>query len=110
MNIVVTATSPEMDAPTDEHFGRAAYFIFVNTDTLEATPHANPAASAPGGAGTKASEFVAGKDVKAVVSGKFGPHAQQTLKAAGVSMYLFGSSSTVRDAVNRFKEGTLERL
>ena len=110
MKIVVTATSPNIDSEVDPRFGRGAYFIVVDPDTLEWQAHPNPGVSAPGGAGTLAAQFVANQNAGAVISGDFGPNAYNALNAAGVSMYLFGASRTVREAIERFKSGQLERV
>jgi predicted Fe-Mo cluster-binding NifX family protein len=42
-----------------------------------------------------------------VVSGDFGPNAYNALNAAGVSMYLLGTSQTVREAVENYRAGQL---
>ena len=33
MKIAITAQGPELDAAVDPRFGRAAYFLIVDTDT-----------------------------------------------------------------------------
>ncbi len=94
----------------DPRFGRGAYFLVVDTDTLEWQAHPNPGVGASGGAGTLAAQFVANQKAKAVISGDFGPNAYEALQAAGVAMYLFGTSRTGSEAVGRFKAGQLERV
>jgi predicted Fe-Mo cluster-binding NifX family protein len=108
MRIVVTATTPDLDSPVDPRFGRGAYFVVVDTNTMEWQAHPNPAAGASGGAGIRAAQFVAEQKAEGVISGDFGPNAHQALTAAGVGMYLFGASSSARQAVERFKAGELE--
>jgi len=108
MRIVVTTTTPDLDSPVDLRFGRAAYFVVVDTSTMEWQAHPNPAAAAPGGAGIRAAQFIAEQKVESVISGDFGPNAHQALAAAGIGMYLFGASASARQAVERFKAGQLE--
>jgi predicted Fe-Mo cluster-binding NifX family protein len=108
MKIIVTAVRPFLDAEIDPRFGRGAYFVIVDTDTLEWRSEANPAVSAPGGAGTHAAQFAASQRVDAVVSGDFGPKAASALTAAGIDMYLPGPGGTVREAVLRFRAGELQ--
>ncbi len=107
MKIILTATSPNFDSEIEPRFGRAAYFVFVDVDTLEWQAHPNPGTSASGGAGTQAAQFLANKGAQAVISGDFGPNAYNALKAAGIDMYLLGASRTVREAVEHFKAGQL---
>lgn len=108
MRIIVTAVRPFLDAEIDPRFGRGAYFVIVDTDTLEWRSEANPAVTAPGGAGAHAAQFAASQRVEAVVSGDFGPNALQALKAAGIALYLPGAAGTVRDVVSRFRAGELQ--
>src|SRR3989304_2210511 len=54
MKIIVTTLAPDMDAPVDPRFGRAACFVAVDGETLAWEAHSNPAVDAPGGAGGRA--------------------------------------------------------
>ena len=72
--------------------------------------HPNPGVGASGGAGTLAAQFAANQHVSSVISGDFGPNAYNALQAAGIDMYLFGASISVRDAIEQFKAGRLERV
>jgi predicted Fe-Mo cluster-binding NifX family protein len=110
MKIILTAVSPGIDANVDGRFGRGAYFIVVDPDTLEWQAHPNPGVSASGGAGTLAAQFAANQHASAVISGDFGPNAYNALHAAGIAMYLFGASTTVRQAVARFQANQLDRV
>lgn len=108
MKIILTTTSPNLDSGVDPRFGRGAYFLVIDTDTLEWQAYPNPSVGVSGGAGTLAAQFVANKKSKAVISGDFGPNAYDALQAVGVEMYLFGTSRTGSEAVERFKAGKLE--
>ena len=110
MKIVITATSPTLDSEVDPRFGRGAYLLVVDPDTLEWQAHPNPGVTAAGGAGVQAAQFVTGQKADAVISGDFGPHAFEALHAAGVPMYLFGDSRTAQDVIARFKAGQLEQV
>jgi predicted Fe-Mo cluster-binding NifX family protein len=110
MKIVITATSPNLDSAIDSRFGRAAYFIVVDADTLKWQAYPNPGAGASGGAGTQAAQFIAHQDVQAAVSGDFGPNAYNALYAAGIAMHLLGACQTVREAVEQFKADQLAQV
>lgn len=107
MKIVVTSGGNTLDAPLSPVFGRCPVYIFVETDTLEYEAIANPAVSAAGGAGIQAAQFVAQREVAAVVTGNVGPNAFGVLQTAGIQMYL-ASPGTVRDAVQEFNQGNLQ--
>jgi predicted Fe-Mo cluster-binding NifX family protein len=110
MKIILTATSPSIESPTDPRFGRGAYLIVVDPETLEWKAHANPGVGASGGAGTQAAQLADKQKAEAVISGDFGPNAYNALQAAGIAMYLYGTSTTVKQAVEQFKAGQLVRV
>ena len=107
MKILVSAVSPDLDSPIDPRFGRAAYFIVIDTNTRDWQAHPNPAAEASGGAGTQAAQYVANYGLRVVVSGDFGPNACNALNAAGISMYLLGTSQKVRETVEDYRASQL---
>jgi predicted Fe-Mo cluster-binding NifX family protein len=110
MKIILTATSPSIESIVDARFGRGAYLLVVDVETLEWQAHPNPGVSASGGAGTLVAQFAANQKADAVISGDFGPNAYNALQAAGIAMYLFGTSNTVQEAIEHFKAGQLERV
>ncbi|MCI0476274.1 MAG: NifB/NifX family molybdenum-iron cluster-binding protein [Anaerolineales bacterium] len=110
MKIIISTVTPNIESEVDPRFGRGAYLLVVDPNTLEWQAHPNPGVNASGGAGIKAAQFVVEQKVDAVISGDFGPHAFDALNAANVPMYVFGATRTVRDAIARFNVGQLERV
>jgi predicted Fe-Mo cluster-binding NifX family protein len=106
MKIVVTSVGPEKDSQVDPRFGRAAYFVLVDTETLEFAAVENAGAAASGGAGVNAAKVVIDAGAKAVLTGNCGPNAERALRAAGVKLFT-GVAGTVAEAVENFKEGKL---
>jgi len=107
MKICITAQEDNLEAQVDPRFGRCQCFIFVDTETLKFEALANPNISAMGGAGVQSGQLVAGKEVKAVLTGNVGPNAFSTLQAAGVEI-IVGVSGTVKEAIEKFKKGQLK--
>ena len=110
MKIIVTATAPEIEAPVDSRFGRGAYFVVVDAETMHWQAHANQGVDAAGGAGSQAAQFAAQQDAEAIISGDFGPNAYIALAAAEIKMYLLGASKTVQEAAANFAAGKLEQV
>jgi predicted Fe-Mo cluster-binding NifX family protein len=110
MKIVMTTTSPNLDSDVDPRFGRCAYLLVMDTDSLKWQAHPNPGVNVSGGAGIKAAQFVTEQKVEAVLSGDFGPHAFQALQAAGIAMHLYGDCCTTRQAIEHFKAGQLQQV
>jgi len=107
MKICVTSQGDNLDAELDPRFGRCKYFLFVDKDTLEFEALKNPNIDAMGGAGIQSGQFVAGKGVKAVLTGNVGPNAFQTLKTAGIDV-VTGLSGSVKEAIKEYNKGGIE--
>lgn len=107
MKVCVTATQGNLDAGVDPRFGRCAFFIVVDTQTLEFTAVPNENARAGGGAGIRAGQFIAEQGAEAVLTGNVGPNAYQTLQAAGIAV-ITGVSGSVKEAVERYQKGELK--
>ena len=107
MKICITAEADNLDAQVDMRFGRCQYFIFVDPKTQEFEAVQNPNIASMGGAGVQSGQLVAGKNVKAVLTGNVGPNAFQTLQASGVEI-ITGVSGKVKDVVEKYNKGELK--
>jgi predicted Fe-Mo cluster-binding NifX family protein len=110
MTIILTVTSPTLDSDVDPRFGRGAYLLLVDPQTMEWSASPNPGLNARGGAGIKAAEYVSTQGVDAVISGDFGPNAFQALSSSGLSMYLFGECRTAREVIEQYNSGQLKQV
>ncbi len=106
MKIAVSSTGPDLDAEVDPRFGRCAYLLVVDPDSLEMEVIENQNKMMGGGAGIQTARMVAERGVEVVLTGNCGPNAYQTLSAAGVQI-ITGVSGTVRRVVEDFKQGNL---
>lgn len=107
MKLAVTSQGNNLQSPLDPRFGRAKYFIVVDTETgafLAADNTVNLNASQ--GAGIQAGKRVAELGVNGLITGHLGPKAFSTLQAGGVKIYT-GTSGTVAEAIEQFKAGKL---
>lgn len=105
MRIAVTSTGEDLGSAVDPRFGRAAFFVIGDTETMDFTAIENENA-AGGAAGIGSAKRVIDEGVDAVLTGHCGPNAQRTLDAAGVKIYT-DVTGTVAEAVERFKSGKL---
>ena len=101
MKIAVTATGGSMSAPVDERFGRCAYFVIVDSETMKFTAFANPASELSGGSGPAAVREIAKQNVQVILTGRVGGNAQTGLDAAGIKVEV-GSTGTVKEAVEKY--------
>ena len=107
--IAITAKSADLDGGVESRFGRAHLILLVDPATMAWQAVDNPGRSAVGGAGIQVARFLSGENVRAVVSGEFGPNAQEALKAAGIELYQCDAHTSARQAVERLKDGDLPR-
>jgi len=107
MKIAVSSTGPTLDDAVETRFGRCAYFLIIDPDTLEFESIQNPNISAGGGAGIQSAQLMANKAVSIVLTGNCGPNAFQTFNAAGIQV-ITGVSGQVRQAVQQYKSGALK--
>jgi predicted Fe-Mo cluster-binding NifX family protein len=108
MKVMVTAQGSDLEAPSNPRFGRCPMFVFVDTETMAFEAIPNPAASASGGAGIQAAQFVVEQGAEAVLTGNVGPNAAEVLRAADVPVYL-NNERTIKFSVEAFKEGRLAK-
>ncbi len=107
MKIAITSVNNAIEAQFSPRFGRCDYFIIIDSDTRAWQAFANPAASARGGAGPQAVQFLAENGAEAIISGRYGPSAFSALEAAGIQAYL-AEDGSVNDVLDNFLAGELE--
>ena len=108
MKIAVSAVRGHLDASVDPRFGRCAYFLIVDTDSMEFEAVENAAATAAGGAGIQAAQNVLEKGVDTLITGNCGPKAFSVLSTGGVKVFLT-AGTTVREALDKLAKGELEQ-
>jgi predicted Fe-Mo cluster-binding NifX family protein len=105
MKLCITAAGNDLSAATDSAFGRAPWFMLIDTETGAAEAVANPSINAGHGAGIASAQLMADHGVEAVLTGRLGPKAQSALAAAGIAMHEGLPACTVSEALAQFKAG-----
>lgn len=109
MKVIVSSTGNSIDSPISPVFGRAKYYVMVDTDDLSCEGFENPAVSQSSGAGIQAAQFVLKKGPEAILSSNIGPNAFQVLSAGSIPCYS-ASEGTVREVVSAFNDGKLSPM
>ena len=104
MKIGVAATGGSLDAQVAGQFGRCAYFVVVDPQTLKFEAFTNPASGMAGGAGPAAVQALVRKGVQVVLAGTFGPKAEEALRLARIRYA--EAKGKVRDAVSQYSQGS----
>ena len=108
MKIAVSATGKDLDSAIDPRFGRAGYFIIVDSESGEiANVIDNYAAQdAAHGAGINSATVVAEAGTQVVLTGQIGPKALEVLQTAGIKI-IYNVSGTVKEAIEQFRKGAI---
>ena len=104
MKVCITAQGATPDALIDERFGRAPYFILMDTASGTWEALSNPFAAGGGGVGPKAAQLLIAHGAKALITGQVGGNAQEVLVAAGISIHTTTGSKTARQACEEFEK------
>ena len=110
MKIAVSSQGDTPDAKVNVQFGRCPFFLIVDSDTLEYEAVRNPGAELAQGAGPDAAQTVADASAQVVISGRVGPRAYSALNALDIKIFLSPSDLSVKEAVERWREGNLEEM
>jgi len=107
MRIAISSTGKKLESNLDPRFGRAAYFIIMDAETMDFKAVENSQnLNLPQGAGIQAGKTMADHHVDALITGHCGPKAFKVLQNAGVKI-MTGAGGKVSDAIDQFKKGEL---
>jgi predicted Fe-Mo cluster-binding NifX family protein len=105
MKIAVTVERPDPDAPVDPRFGRAPYFLVVDSETMAWEVVENKQQlDLPQGAGIQAAQNILSRSPQAVLTGNCGPKAFRVLEAGEVQVCV-GVKGTAMEAVKGYLQG-----
>ncbi|MCD6185108.1 MAG: NifB/NifX family molybdenum-iron cluster-binding protein [Deltaproteobacteria bacterium] len=104
MKVAVSSTGDNLDSQVDSRFGRSAYFLIVETDTMNYETIKNENTGLSSGAGIQTASLVASQGITAVLTGNCGPKAAQVLTQGGIEI-IPGQSGSVRAVVENYIKG-----
>lgn len=108
MKIAITSTGTDLDSPVDPRFGRAAYILIVDAESMDFEVLDNAGnIKVFKGAGIGAATMISDRQADILLTGFCGPNAFKTLKAAGIKV-AGDVRGTVRDAVAAFLGGGIK--
>ena len=109
MIIAVSATGSQQTAPVDPRFGRAPFFVIVDSESGAVVSILNNSGNRAtmSGAGISSAQSIVDSGVEAVITGQIGPKASQVLSAAGISVFA-GAQGSVADAVTAYQSGQVD--
>jgi len=109
MKVAVSSQGKTLESHVDTRFGRAQFFIIVDTETMDYKVVDNLAVAQSGGAGTKAAQTLLDEGIEALISSNVGPNAMEVFKAAEIPVYK-AVDKDVKTNIELFKKGELEKI
>ena len=110
MKVAISATGNTLSASVDRVFGRCAWFLFVDSETMACNARENRNADAASGAGTSCAQLVLEQEVDAVISGQVGPNAYEVLKQGEVKIFIAPQDSSIREAIEKCAHNELQQM
>jgi predicted Fe-Mo cluster-binding NifX family protein len=108
MKVAITVTNSTGSPILEPRFGRAPFFLILDTETNEMAYIVNPATEENHGAGVMAAQTLSDAGVTLAVSGKYGPNGYRALQQMGIDCLVFGNLSTVEDIRQAIATQTLK--
>jgi predicted Fe-Mo cluster-binding NifX family protein len=108
--VCITARAAGTEALFEQRFGRAPFFVFVDTETGTSESIENPLVDAVGGVGPRAVQMLAQAGATVLVTGQVGGNASRALEAGGIKVCAYHGSGSVADALAAYTAGNLQPL
>ena len=109
VKIIIPAEKKTMESPICLSFGRAPFFLVMDTESGAFEIIEIKAEAVQGGAGSKAAQLVLDAGAEAVIAYRMGQNAFDVLKKAKVQL-LRAEGETAAEAAALFKAGKLKEL
>jgi len=110
MIVCITARAAGTEAPVEQRFGRAPYFVFVDTETGKSESVENPLVDAAGGVGPRAAQVLSEHGATVLITGQVGGNAARALGMGGIKAYAYRGSGSVADALVAYTAGNLQPI
>jgi len=101
MKIAVSSTGGSINGEVEPRFGRAPYYVIVDSETMKFELVFNPNTLDEQGAGPRTAQLISDTGAEVVLTGQAGPNASRALDAAGIRV-VSGISGPIREAVDSF--------
>ncbi len=108
MKVAISSKGPERTDEMDMRFGRAPFFVTVNTENMKYGSLKNDKAGGMGGVGPQVVQMLAEIEIDKIITGNLGPNALKTIIAAGIQAFQY--QGTVEDAVDCLMKGELNQI
>lgn len=109
MKLAIALKENDYNSSVDERFGRAPFFIIIDSDTKEFEIIENEAKDEATGTGLKAVKNLLKYEIDTIIAGEIGPKAGELIYDLEIPTFKFKDLEKVDEIVNAFNENTLEK-
>jgi len=109
LKILIPTNEENIKGGICDSFGRAPYFMIIDTQASEEKFIENPGASSSSGAGIKAAQAVVDTKVTALITPRLGKNAADVITAGTITIYK-SQSEDIRENIQLYKDKKLEIL
>ncbi len=108
MKIAISSKGKTLDSKMDLKFGRASFFIVVDSETMEFEALENVQnINATQGAGIQAGKTIVNSGAEVLITQNCGPKAFNVLSSKGIKIATVAEEMTVAEAVEKLKNSEL---
>ncbi len=111
MKVAISSTGEKLTDNISEFFGRCPYFVIVEIDNQEIGEmkvFKNENENQTGGAGILAAQFLAEKNINAVIARSVGPRAMDVLEQFNIGMY--EGEGIIKKSLQKFINNKLNKI
>ena len=101
--IAIATDTNETTALVGTHFGKCRWLYLFDTERKEGVFIENPALEHESRVGCVAADFLAGRDVKMVVAGRFGSNVVDHFRKNNIQMVIPQAPKTISEIIRKIK-------
>ncbi|MBN2497282.1 MAG: NifB/NifX family molybdenum-iron cluster-binding protein [Deltaproteobacteria bacterium] len=101
MKIAISSAGGSIHAEVEPRFGRAPYYVVVDSETMKFDLVFNPNTLDEHGVGPQTASLIAETGAQVLLTGQVGPNAARALSTAGIQV-VTGISGKVKDVVDAY--------
>lgn len=109
MKLAIALKENNYNSSVDERFGRAPFFIIIDSDTKEFEIIENEAKDEATGAGLKAIKNLLKYEIDIIIAGEIGPKAGELIYDLEIPTFKFKDLEKVDEIVEAFNKNSLEK-
>lgn len=109
MKVAIGLEENSYNSRVDGRFGRAGYFIIINSETKEYEIIENFAKDEVSGAGLKVVRTLVDLGVDEIIVGEIGPKVETLLEEFEIVVYRLGECTSIDEVMKKYSEKSLEK-